>query len=366
MSFQDFYHGKRVFVTGHTGFKGAWLCQFLLRSGALVTGYALPAPTQPNLFTLAGLENKMNSIIGDIRDFQNLKAVFDKVNPEIVFHLAAQPIVRSGYEQPVYTYETNVLGTVNLLECVRLSQTPVKSVVNVTTDKVYQNQEWIWGYRESEPLDGYDPYSSSKSCSELVTRSYRRSFFDRIEVGISTVRAGNVIGGGDFARDRIIPDCIRAIHRGIPLRLRKTNSIRPYQHVLDALFAYLIIAQQQFKDYRFSGEYNVGPDECDCITTKKLVELFQERWGSEIFLENQTEDLTYHEANFLRLDTTKLKSTFHWQSCWHIDEAIDKTVEWFRVWMTGGDIQAEMEREINIFAKKCDMLYPSNHPLREN
>lgn len=206
----DFYRGKRVFVTGHTGFKGSWLCRMLVGAGAIVTGYALPAPTQPNLFELAGLEGKMTSITGDIRDRDKLKAAFDAARPEIVLHLAAQPIVRDSYKDPAYTYETNVMGTVNILECIRLAQVPVRSVVNITTDKVYQNREWVWGYREDEPLDGYDPYSNSKSCSELVTHSYLSSFFRDAEVAVSTARAGNVIGGGDFANDRIIPDCVRA------------------------------------------------------------------------------------------------------------------------------------------------------------
>ena len=228
----EFYKGKRIFVTGHTGFKGTWLCRILVDAGAIVTGYSLEPPTQPRLFELAGLEGKMTSVIGDIRDREKLLAAFRAANPEIVLHLAAQPIVRDSYKNPAYTYETNVMGTVNILECVRLND-GVRSFLNVTTDKVYHNNEWPWGYREDEPLDGFDPYSNSKSCSELVTHSYLNSFFADGKVAISTARAGNVIGGGDFANDRIIPDCVRAVQSGTPLILRNPNSTRPYQHVLE-------------------------------------------------------------------------------------------------------------------------------------
>lgn len=273
-----FYKNKKVFVTGHTGFKGTWLCQMLVNAGAVVTGYSLEAPTVPNLFSMAGLDGKMTSVIGDIRNFDNLKSLFDTAQPEIVLHLAAQPIVRDSYKDPRYTYETNVMGTVNILECVRQS-TCVKSFLNVTTDKVYHNNEWEWGYRENEPLDGFDPYSNSKSCSELVTHSYKNSFFADGAVVISTARAGNVIGGGDFANDRIIPDCVRAVERGENIIVRNPHSTRPYQHVLEPLCAYLMIAQKQYEDRSFAGWYNVGPDDCDCLTTGALVTLFCEKWG---------------------------------------------------------------------------------------
>lgn len=346
----EFYKGKRVFVTGHTGFKGSWLCRILVEAGAIVTGYALPAPTQPNLFELAGLKGRMTSVIEDIRDREKLKAAFDTARPELVFHLAAQPIVRDSYKDPAYTYETNVMGTVNILECVRLSRC-VHSVLNVTTDKVYQNREWVWGYREEEPLDGYDPYSNSKSCSELVTHSYLRSFFRNVDVAISTARAGNVIGGGDFANDRIIPDCIRAVQAGKKIAVRNPYSIRPYQHVLEPLFAYLMIAKRQYEDKVSAGWYNVGPDECDCVTTGELVGLFCRTWGEGIAWEDQAEANAPHEANFLKLDCSKAKATFGWRPRWHIDEAIRKTVEWSRVWLAGGDIPAEMDREIKEYLR---------------
>ena len=231
---KSFYNGKKVLVTGHTGFKGSWLVRILTLAGAQVTGYALNPPTDPNLFEIAGLEDTIHSVVGDVRDLAHLRRVFDEVKPEIVFHLAAQPIVRESYKEPVYTYETNVMGTVNILECVRLTDT-VRSFLNVTTDKVYENKEWEYGYRECDPLDGYDPYSNSKSCSELVTHSYKKSFFEDGRCAISTSRAGNVIGGGDFASDRIIPDCVRAAAAGKPIMVRNPHSTRPFQHVLEPL-----------------------------------------------------------------------------------------------------------------------------------
>ena len=347
MKYMDlaFYRGKRVFVTGHTGFKGAWLSRILVGAGAIVTGYSLPAPTEPNLFALAGLEGKMTSVIGDVRDYKALFQAFEAAQPEIVLHLAAQPIVRDSYKNPAYTYETNVMGTVNILECVRNTNC-VRSFLNVTTDKVYQNNEWSWGYRENEPLDGFDPYSNSKSCSELVTHSYLNSFFANADVTISTARAGNVIGGGDFANDRIVPDCVRAAQAEKPIIVRNPHSTRPYQHVLEPLFAYLMIAQRQYEDKAFAGWYNVGPDECDCVTTGDLVDLFCAKWGEGASWINQAEANAPHEANFLKLDCSKLKSTFGWKPGWHIDEAIVKTVEWTRVWLTGGDIPGEMDRQI--------------------
>lgn len=341
----EFYRGKRVFVTGHTGFKGTWLCRILVQAGAVVTGYSLPAPTQPNLFELAGLEDKMTSVIGDIRDMKALKSAFDEAQPEIVLHLAAQPIVRDSYKDPAYTYETNVMGTVNILECVRQSDC-VRSFLNVTTDKVYQNNEWEWGYRENEPLDGFDPYSNSKSCSELVTHSYKNSFFADEKIAISTARAGNVIGGGDFANDRIIPDCVRAMRDGKEIIVRNPHSTRPYQHVLEPLAAYLMIAQRQYEDRKYAGWYNVGPDECDCVTTGDLVDLFCKKWGEGAKWINQAEANAPHEANFLKLDCSKLKSVFGWQPRWHINEAIERTVEWTKVWMQQEDVPACMDMQI--------------------
>ncbi len=334
-------------VTGHTGFKGAWLCRILTGAGAEVTGYALKPPTKPNLFSLCNVEKSMNSIVGDIRDRKRLMQVFDEVQPEIVFHLAAQPIVRDSYKDPVYTYETNVMGTVNICEAVRLHPC-VKSFLNVTTDKVYKNNEWEWGYRENEPLDGFDPYSNSKSCSELVTHSYINSFYGAMDVAVSTARAGNVIGGGDFANDRIIPDCVRAAVQKKNILVRNPHSTRPYQHVLEPLAVYLTIAQKQYGDKSFAGFYNVGPDDCDCVTTGTLVELFCKEWGDDLTWINQ-DDNGPHEANFLKLDCSKIKKTFDWQPKWHVAEAVNRTVEWAKVYQSGGDLVACMEKQIEDF-----------------
>lgn len=377
-NFFSFYTNKRVLITGHTGFKGTWLCRMLINAGAIVTGYSLKPPTQPNLFSLADVESKMNSVIGDIRDFQHLQNVFAEVQPEIVFHLAAQPIVRESYREPRYTYETNVMGTVNVLECVR-QYNSVKSVLNVTTDKVYLNRERAEGYREEEPLDGFDPYSNSKSCSELVTHCYKNCFFAananlknqtanagyniKRQVAISTARAGNVIGGGDFAQDRIIPDCVRAMQEGKIIEVRNPHSVRPYQHVLEPLAVYLIIAAKQYEDACYAGYYNVGPDDCDCITTGELADLFCKYWNlennqnnqvgaSELFKakwQSKAEQNAPHEANFLKLDCTLLKKTFGWQPRWNIAEAIQKTCEFSKVWLNYGNIPAEMDKEIEMF-----------------
>ncbi len=345
----DFYKRKRVLVTGHTGFKGSWLSKILLLAGADVSGYSLMPPTEPNIYDMVQLDQSMYSVIGDIRDFDSLYKVFQEVKPEIVFHLAAQPIVLEGYKKPVETYETNVMGTVHLLECIRQTDS-VASVVNITTDKVYQNNEWIWGYRENDALDGYDPYSNSKSCSELVTHSFQRSFFDHTSVSVSTARAGNVIGGGDFASDRIIPDCVRAAQNHKDIVVRNPNSIRPYQHVLEPLFAYLLIAQKQYQNKEITGCYNVGPDEIDCVTTRQLVDLFCDKWG-DISWKSDVDENAPHEASFLKLDCSKMKSVFSWNPVWNIEQAIEKTVEWYKGYLENSDLNVIMEQQINSFMK---------------
>ena len=345
---QNFYKGKRVFVTGHTGFKGSWLCKILANWGADVTGYSLEPPTNPNLFEIADIGSDVKSVIGDIRDYDSLKKAFDEAQPEIVLHLAAQPIVRDSYKMPAYTYETNVMGTVNILECVRLSNC-VKSFLNVTTDKVYENKEWQWGYRENEPLDGFDPYSNSKSCSELVTHSYKNSFFSDGRVAISTARAGNVIGGGDFANDRIIPDCVRALEKREPITVRNPYSTRPYQHVLEPLFAYLMIAKAQYQDISVADYYNVGPDECDCVTTGELVDMFVKYCDGKISRTDKSEENAVHEANFLKLDCSKLKSALNWKPHWHVTDAVEKTVEWSQIWLDKGDVRKCMDEQIENF-----------------
>ena len=345
----SFYRGKRVFVTGHTGFKGAWLCKLLALAGAEVTGFSLNPPTEPSLFEIAGIARDVHSVIGDIRDYAALKAAFDEAQPELVLHLAAQPIVRDSYRDPVYTYETNVMGTVHILECIRTSGC-VKSFLNVTTDKVYRNREWVWGYRENEELDGYDPYSNSKSCSELVTHSYKNSFFPEGTVAISTARAGNVIGGGDFANDRIVPDCVRAALRHEDIVVRNPYSTRPYQHVLEPLYAYLMIAAGQYQDESLAGWYNVGPDDGDCFQTGALVDLFVKKWGGDLRWVNRW-DGGPHEANFLKLDCSKLKAAFGWKPRWNLDTAMEMVVQWSNCWADCGDIRGCMDEQIGQFLK---------------
>ena len=336
----DFYKDKKILITGHTGFKGSWLCKILVMAGAKVTGYSLEPPTDPNLFTLLDLEKEIDHHLGDIRDRDKLMQVMKATRPEFVIHMAAQPIVRASYEDPVYTYETNVMGTVNICEAVRQTGS-VKSFLNVTTDKVYKNMERLEGYREDEQLDGFDPYSNSKSCSELVTHSYDNSFFKNANIAASTARAGNVIGGGDFARDRIIPDCVRATMDGRPITLRNPDSVRPFQHVLEPLSAYLLILQKQYEDIALSGSYNVGPKDSDCITTSQLAEQFCSEWNSlnkpgkmplEAFWTVQKEENAPHEAGLLRLDSSRIKETLGWEPRWDSKLAVRKTTEWYRAY----------------------------------
>lgn len=346
----DFWSRKKVFLTGHTGFKGSWMSRLLLNMGAELSGYSLPAPTKPNLFSMAGLEGNMESVTGDIRDFEKLNDAVKKSAPEIIIHMAAQPIVRKSYREPLYTYETNVMGTVNLLECVRLLGS-VKSFLNVTTDKVYRNNEWCWGYREEDQLDGFDPYSNSKSCSELVTHSYNRGFFRNSDTAVSTARAGNVIGGGDFAPDRIIPDCVRAAAKKEPIIVRNPHSTRPYQHVLEPVTAYLMIAEKQSEDKkRYSGSYNIGPDDCDCVTTGELADTFCSAWGEGAKWENRWSGGP-HEANFLKLDCSKAKTVFGWKPKWHIAKAVAKTCEWSKEWLSGGNIADIMDSQIKEYLR---------------
>jgi len=340
----DFFKGKKVLLTGHTGFKGSWMSVVLANAGASVIGYSSCSKDEVRLFDLCGIKNQITHIKGDVRDLDSLKAAFERFSPEIVIHMAAQPIVRTSYQDPVGTYSVNVMGTVNILECVRLYPC-VKSFVNVTTDKVYENKEWEWGYRENEPLDGYDPYSNSKSCSELVTHSYKSSFFSDRRTAISTARAGNVIGGGDFAKDRIIPDCVRAALKGEDIVVRNPYSTRPYQHVLEPVCAYLMIAACQYEDGKYAGYYNVGPDDCDCFKTGALVDTFVRHWGEGLKWIDRY-DGGPHEANFLKLDCSRLKAVFGWSPRWNLDTAIAKVVEWTKCWQSGGDVRACMDAQI--------------------
>ena len=347
MSFDlNFYKGKKVLITGHTGFKGSWMSVLLINHGANVIGYSTCSKTDVRLFDLCGVKEQMTHIQGDVRDLDHLLEVFRRYRPEIVIHMAAQPIVRESYKNPVETYSTNVMGTVNVCEAVRQTDS-VKSFLNVTTDKVYENKEWPWGYRENEPLDGYDPYSNSKSCSELVTHSYKSSFLDG-KVAVSTARAGNVIGGGDFATDRIIPDCVRAAMNGEDIVVRNPFSTRPYQYVLEPVYAYLLIAAKQYEDPKFQSWYNVGPDDRDCFETGKLVDLFVSYWGEGLKWVNQY-DGGPHEANFLKLDCSKLKTIFGWHPRWDLDMAVKKTVEWTKAYLAGEDVRPVMDAQIEEF-----------------
>ena len=365
---KKYYGGKKVLITGHTGFKGSWLCAILVLCGAKVYGYALNPPQKDGLFDIifgkgageaSGSGLKLfgrdglllcESHIGDIRDFDELKEFYDSVRPDYVFHLAAQPIVRDSYRIPRETYETNVMGTVNLLECIRLLPCP-KAVLNVTTDKVYMNEERLdYGYREDDKLDGFDPYSNSKSCSELVTHSYKASFFSEKGPAISTARAGNVIGGGDFANDRIIPDCVRAASRGERIFIRNPYSVRPYQHVLEPLYVYLEICALSGEDKKYEGWYNVGPDDRDCVTTGELSDMFTAAWGEGIAKENAKAPDGPHEASFLKLDNSKIKDVFSWSPNWDVKTAVKKTVDWSKAWLKGNeDANLEMEKQIREF-----------------
>jgi len=343
----DFYKNKKVFLTGHTGFKGTWLCRILLQAGADITGYALQPPTTPSLFEQTNTKEIIHSIIGDVRNKDALVKVLTDVKPDIVFHLAAQPIVRFSYREPAATYETNVMGTVNILEAVRLTPS-IKSFVNVTTDKVYENKEWHWSYRENENLCGYDTYSNSKSCSELVTYSYRNSFFtNENSPAISTARSGNVIGGGDYAEDRIIPDCVRAVNVEKEINVRNPHSTRPYQHVLECLSGYLLLAEKQYNNKALQGAYNFGPNDESCITTGDLASLFCAAWGSGASWQVQG-DGGPREANFLKLDCSKAKIVLGWKPHWDIKTAIEKTVEFAKA-QNDSERLACIDRQIDLY-----------------
>lgn len=325
--FNDFYKNKKVFITGHSGFKGTWACRVLLLAGAKIHGYALNAPTNPSIFELTQTGQEIEQTIADIRDKDKLSKKFLEFSPDIVLHLAAQPLVRASYNDPVYTYETNVMGTVNILEALRKCPS-ARSFINITTDKVYKNKEWLWGYREDEELCGFDPYSNSKSCSELVTHSYKNSFFADDKVAISTARSGNVIGGGDYSEDRIIPDCIRATKVNEIIKLRNPHSTRPYQHVLECLNGYLLLAMKQYEDKNLASAYNFGPDESSCVSTSELASLFCATWGEGAKWQSIELAGAPHEANYLKLQCEKAKSLLDWQPKWSIKEAVEKVVEW--------------------------------------
>lgn len=346
----DFWNKKRVLLTGHTGFKGSWLCLWLNSMGAEVTGYALEPPTTPSLFDLCNIDGLVESVKGDIRDLSFLQKTINNKKPEIVIHMAAQPLVRDSYIKPVETFEINVMGTVNVLESVR-NTTGVKAVVNVTTDKCYENKEWLWGYRENEPFGGYDPYSNSKACSELVTASYRDSFFNSRDhrehhLALASARAGNVIGGGDWGKDRLMTDCIAALLQGEKIRIRNPNSIRPWQHVLEPLSGYLNLAEKLYNEGPLFAEgWNFGPDENDAKTVKWIVERLCQRWGAGAGYQIDQGDHP-HEANYLKLDCSKAKTRLNWSPRWDLDTTIDKIIEWVSDFKEGKDLRAACLRQI--------------------
>lgn len=357
-----FWLGKRVFVTGHTGFKGGWLCLWLESLGAKVTGYGLKPATKPSLFDLAHVGQSIISHIADVRDQQALRAALSRAAPEIVFHMAAQSLVRVSYRDPVETYETNVMGTVHLLDAVRA--TPgVRAVVVVTTDKCYQNHGWVWGYRESDQLGGYDPYSSSKAASELVTAAYRSSFFDSRNslshgVRVASVRAGNVIGGGDWAQDRLIPDILRAVLMGQRVRIRNPHAIRPWQHVLDPLRGYLLLAQQLFAGrVEFAQAWNFGPENYDARTVEWIVERVTALWGEGASWERDADNHP-HEADHLKLDISRARSMLGWTPCWNLDHAIEATVAWYRDWKAGADVRALTLKQIDNYMQLINRPSP--------
>jgi len=328
----SFYKGKKVFVTGHNGFKGSWMCRILEDAGADVCGFSLPYDGVSPFRSMK--LKKIRSIDGDVGNTDEVISAVSSFKPEIVIHMAAQPLVLESYKDPVGTYRTNVMGTVNILEAVRKCDS-VRSFVNVTTDKVYRNMERAEGYKEDEALDGFDPYSNSKSCSELVTASYKRSFFSGVP--ISACRAGNVIGGGDRAKDRLIPDCVRSAERGEPIAVRNPDSVRPFQHVLEPVFAYLLLAAEQAKDPKIAGCYNIGPDDGDAVSTKRIATLFCENWkGATWFTPKGPEGP--HEAGTLRLNSEKFRRTFDWKPKWNISEAVKRTAEWYIAERSGKDM----------------------------
>ncbi len=343
----NFWRGKKVFVTGHTGFKGSWLVLWLNSMGASVFGYSLPAPTNPNMFELCKLDRDIQSVMGDIRDFEHLLCTIKQIEPEIVFHLAAQPLVLKSYDSPMETYQVNVMGTVNVLECIR-NVDSVKAVVNVTTDKCYENQGWYWGYRENDALGGYDPYSNSKACSELITAAYRNSFFSlKNKVALASARAGNVIGGGDWAENRLIPDCVRALMEGKKVVIRNSDAIRPWQHVLEPLSGYLILAQKLYEEgERYAGAWNFGPDDKDAKTVEWIVRKMCTVWGEGAGFEVEKQERKSHEAKYLKLDCSKAKVELNWNPRWTVAQAIEKVVSWIKAYEKGKEMKSYCLKQI--------------------
>lgn len=351
---KQFWNNKRVFITGHTGFKGSWLALWLHGLGSHVYGYALDPPTEPSLYKLARIGQLVESTIADVRDGAALAAALSAARPEIVIHMAAQPLVRDSYTIPVETYAINVMGTVNLLEAARHCNT-VRAIINVTTDKCYENKEWVWGYRENEPLGGYDPYSSSKACSELVTSSYRNSFFNPLRyndhrIGLATARAGNVIGGGDWAADRLIPDCLNALLKKETVVIRNPGAIRPWQHVLEPLSGYLLLAQKLYDDgRRYASAWNFGPDERDAKPVEWVVRTLCTKWGRDAAYRVETRDHR-HEANYLKLVCSKARAELGWRTRWGLEQALDRIIEWTEAYQQNKDVRESCIRNIHEYS----------------
>jgi CDP-glucose 4,6-dehydratase len=353
---KSFWYGKRVFITGHTGFKGSWLCLWLQELGAIVTGYSLKPPTQPNLFELSNCGNNMNSLIGDVRDYDRLSKEIANANPEIVFHLAAQPLVLNSYNDPIETYSTNVMGVVNLFEAARKVGKNIKVIINVTTDKCYENKEWHWSYRENEPMGGFDPYSSSKGCSELITNAFRNSYFNPNNYSnhglcISTARAGNVIGGGDWAENRLIPDIMNSLISNKTIIIRYPNAIRPWQHVLEPLSGYLCLANKMYNDgQRFSEAWNFGPYENDVKSVDWIVNRITNLWGANAGYKIQETD-KLHEATYLKLDISKAINRLNWKPTWNIEQSLELIVEWYKIFNNNENIRNISLKQIQLFEK---------------
>ena len=355
-----FWQGKRVLITGHTGFKGSWLSIWLQSMGAQVEGVALEPPTSPNLFSEARVADGMVSRIIDIRQGNHLKLAFQDIQPEIVIHMAAQPLVRYSYDHPVETYETNVMGTLHVLEAVRSIES-VKVVLNVTTDKCYENREWVWGYRETDPMGGYDPYSSSKGCSELLTAAYRRSFFDQKGVAVASARAGNVIGGGDWAENRLVPDMLKAFERDEPVIIRNPDSIRPWQHVLEPLSGYLLLIQRLWENPEsFKGGWNFGPHDEDAKPVDWIVDRMVAKWGDRASW-HLDQKPNPHEANYLKLDISKSCQALGWKPRWSLDVALDLIISWHKRWLAGEDARKLCESQIDLFVSGVSGLGSTNY-----
>lgn len=349
---KQFWQGKRVYLTGHTGFKGGWMSLWLSSMGANVKGYALEPPTHPSLFEVASVAKAVESEFGDIRDREKLMLSMNRFKPDIVIHMAAQPLVRASYVDPVETYETNVMGTVNVFEAARRC-TNLKCIVNITTDKCYENKEWVWGYREDEPMGGYDPYSSSKGCAELITSSYRRSFFTQLSVGLASVRAGNVIGGGDWADDRLIPDILRAFEKGDAVLIRNPEAVRPWQHVLEPLSGYLKLAQELFvSPEQFAEAWNFGPSESDTRSVGWIVEKMAAHWPGANW--NLDSSVSPHEAGYLKLDISKVRRRLGWNPVWKLDQTLPRIVNWHRNWLGKNDMQKICLNEINEYMSEMN------------